>query len=445
MKPIKISFFLKKSAKSENKPIILKGNFGYKRHDPIKGKDIYEGLVYYTGYSCKFLEWNSDESIPYDKRLIVKLEDLEKKVRLTYETLLNENIKITPEIIKARLDGKKLNSSVIQQMNNSSIRIIEFIEKHIETNQSLSDGRKKHYKKLRLKLGDFEKLKGFYLTTEKLNEETYLEFIEYWKQTLNKANSVWSIHKDFKSALNKIRRKYKIEFYNPMELDNSSKPKQAEAARPFLTLEEAELILNYPTKFEKLKNIQFILATLIYSGCRYSDVFKILPENSYDKNGIQFDYAHYITQKKPQTEVIVPILKPLRRFYELSGGLPPRKISGEKFNQYVKELIREMRDDPKVRFDKEFKLSFTDENNKKRFENVYLSEKISSHIGRISFITNLIHLVPVTILTKITAHKLNDSSVIFTYNKISLIDNAILFIEELKRIYDNGKLKIELI
>lgn len=445
MKPIKISFFLKKSAKSDKKPIILKGNFGFKRHDPLKGKDIYESLACYTGESVAIEDWNNEAALPFDIRIIVRLEKLKEKLDLIYRTLCNESESVTPELLKAHFEGKSLEEKNTFKKNNSSVSIADFIETHIETNTKLSVGRIKHYKKLRLKLNEYEKRIGYNLTTDKLNEEIYLDFIEFWKKSLNKANSVWSIHKDIKSTLNKIRRKYKIEFYNPIDLADESKPKQAEAARPFLTLEEAELILNYSTSSEKLKNVQFILATLIYTGCRYSDVYKIIPENKYDKDGLKFNYAHYITQKKPQTEVIAPILKPLQRFYDLNGGNTPSRISDVKFNQYVKELICEMRDDPKVNFDKEFKLSFTDENNNKGFEVVRLSEKISSHIGRISFITNLIHLIPVTVLTKITAHKLKDSSVIFTYNKISLIDNTVLFVEELKRIQDMGRLKVELV
>lgn len=440
MKPIKISFYLKKSAKSAKKPIILKGNFGYKRYDPIKKKTKYESLVYYTGESVYAEEWNTKEGLPISPKIIVKLLEIREKVDFSYKTLINQQIEITPEKLKQQIEGK---NNI--KRNNNSIRIVSFIKQYIETNTKLSAGRIKHYKKLRRKLEQFEKLKGFYLTTDKLNEDYYIEFIEFWKISLNKANSVWSIHKDFKGALNKIRKKYKIDFYNPIDLSDESKPKQAEAPRPFLTLSEAEQILNYSPSSEKLRNVQFILATLIYSGCRYSDVHKVVPENNYNKNGLQFNYAHFITQKKPQTEVIVPILKPLQRFYDKNNGSPPRKISDVKFNKYVKELICEMRDNPKIKFDKKFKLAFTDKDNRKVFETVRLSQKISSHIGRISFITSLIHLMPITILTKITAHKLKDASVIFSYNKISLIDNAVLFVEELQRIQDNGKLKIKLV
>ncbi len=445
MKPIKISFFLKKSVKSDQKPIILKGNFGFKRYDPLKQKDKYESLVYYTGYSSSIDDWNTGESLPFDAKTVVKLEELSKKVEIIYKSLQSDGIEITPELLKTKLDSHKTKNRNTVKKRNSSVRITEFIEEYIETDKNLSEGRIKHYKKLRGKLGEYEELKGFNLTTDKLNEEIYKGFLDFWKPSLTKANSVWSIHKDFKSTLNKIRKKFKIEFYNPIDLDNNSKPKQAEAPRVFLTLAEAELILKYNPSNEKLRNVQFILATLIYTGCRFSDVYKILPEKSYDKKGIQFNYAHYITQKKPQTEVIAPILKPLQKFYDENDGQPPRKISSVKFNLYVKELICEMRDDPDVEFDKEFKLSYTDKNNKKKFETVLLSEKISSHIGRISFITGLIHLVPVTILAKITAHQINDSSVIFSYNKMGLLDNAVLFVEELNRIQDNGRLEVELV
>ena len=90
----------------------------------------------------------------------------------------------------------------------------------------------------------------------------------------------------------------------------------------------------------------------------------------------------------------------------------------------------------------EITLSYTNAHGKKEFVTQKLFDFVSSHIGRRSFITNLINFVPITVLSKITGHAnsipipefdLSDTSVIFKYNKISLIDNAARFVKELKQ------------
>jgi hypothetical protein len=85
-------------------------------------------------------------------------------------------------------------------------------------------------------------------------------------------------------------------------------------------------------------------------------------------------------------------------------------------------------------------MSYTDAKGIKKFEEKPLYRFVSSHTGRRSFITNLINFVPVTVLSKITGHSLTNQNVIFGYNKISLIDNAVLFVKELKRVaFSNPK------
>jgi hypothetical protein len=166
----------------------------------------------------------------------------------------------------------------------------------------------------------------------------------------------------------------------------------------------------------------------------------VIPEHEYSKDGITFRYARFITQKK-DTEVIIPILKPLSDALVENGGAIPYRYTEVGFNKNVKELIR------LCKIEDEITLSYTDSRGKRQFESKPFNKFVSSHTGRRSFITNLINFIPVTILTKITAHKLNDNSIIFGYNKISLLDNAVLFIRELKRVQKDQKdhFKFELI
>ncbi|MNJ82851.1 hypothetical protein D3C87_02630 [compost metagenome] len=189
-----------------------------------------------------------------------------------------------------------------------------------------------------------------------------------------------------------------------------------------------------------MRDTKLIFLTLLFTGCRYSDVFKVKPEFSYSKNGVSFDYARFITQKR-DVEVVIPILKPLKDAWKQNGGSIAHQYTEVAFNLNVKELIRLCEMEEKIT------LSFTNSRGKKEFETKPFHNFVSSHTGRRSFITNLINYVPVTILTKITSHQLKETSIIFGYNKTSLLENAVLFVKELTRLQKSNKdhFKIRLI
>lgn len=134
------------------------------------------------------------------------------------------------------------------------------------------------------------------------------------------------------------------------------------------------------------------------------------------------------TTQKTETEIICPILKPLQQIFDKNKGKPPRKVALHKLNSYLRELAMRSKLDEKVT------TYHTDSNGKKKSVKKKLHEFISSHTGRRSFITNLINFIPIPILTKITGHKLQDKNIIFAYNKMTLLENAAIFYNQLPRI-----------
>ncbi len=247
------------------------------------------------------------------------------------------------------------------------------------------------------------------------------------KLRLGRINSVWTVQKVFKATLHEITRKYKIKIFDPtLELSSKDKIQFANIDSIYLNFEQIKIIIDHEPSTDSLKNTKLILLTLLFTGCRESDVYKIQPNNTYCKNGISFNYARYFSLKT-DTEIIVPILKPLEDAFEKNGGNPAYPISQQKFNEYVKVLIEE------CELDEVVTTSFIDATGKKQFETKNLYDFVSSHIGRRSFVTNLINHIPITILTKITGHTLKDKSIIFGYNKISTLDNAVLFRKQLQQ------------
>lgn len=442
MSKLKISFVLKKY--SENKrQVLLYANFGYKEFDVLKKKYRYKPLRYYTGVKIENDKWNKEKKEPYDFETKKELEQVVQMLRSIFTYLQTEAKEITPELLKAELDKKlgRLSNRNTEIINSKkSIGIVQYIEDVLLKN---TNGRSsvtlKSYKELKNKLALFEKSNKIVLTTESLDEAVFLQFVDFLRKRLNKINSVWGEIKKLKAVLNEISRKYKISVFNPTtELAKKDKVSATNEDKIYLDFATIQKIIDYQPETDSLQNTKLILLCLLFTGCRFSDVFQIIPEYTYEKEEIKFRYARYI-DKKTGKDIIVPLLKPLEDAFCENNDVPPYNISGQKFNEYVK-LLAELSG-----LTDEVVLSFTNSYGKKEYEVKPFYKFVSSHIGRRSFITNLINYIPVTVLSKITGHSLTNKNVIFSYNKISLLDNAVMFVKELKRVQLNNQVDFPIV
>jgi integrase len=425
MRKLKSSFVLKKYSKEESL-VELYLNFGYKEYNAIKDKHYYKPLRYYTGIKVGNGEWDKVKKIPYDSKKLNELMNLDQTAHDIFNYLSKQEINITPDLLREELDKAIKGKTEVKAVFN----IREYIQKVmlVRNESQRSPVTLRNFNKLANKIEEFESEFGITFTIDNLNEELYLKFVNFHRAKFNRINTVWDLCKGLKTVLSEIRRKYKIEVFNPtIELAKGDKISARTEDKVYFNFSQIQKIIDYEPQNERLRNTKLILLTLVFSGCRYSDVFKILPEFTCDENEIQFRYARFIDQKTNK-DIIVPILEPLEQAYRENGGEPPYRISDVKFNKYVKELCKlaDLTD--------EVTLSYTDANGKKQYEVKQFYQFVTSHIGRRSFITNLINFIPITILTKITGHSIKDKSIIFSYNKISLLDNAVLFVKELKRV-----------
>ena len=416
--------FLLKTVKADEKPIILILNFGYKEYDALKDKTTYKPLKYYTGIKVSKILWDKDKKLPLEKKKLKDLLQIEQTAKDVYQTMLNNEENITTNTLRIELDLRLKKTTKAKQI----IRLVDYIREVIlKTDKTRSVGTLVLYKMVGNKIEDFEERKKLTITASNLDEKLFQLFMMDIRSQVNKINSVWNVQKTLKAVLNEIARKYKIDVFKISSLAQGQKVNSINEDKIYLNYDQIKTILDYETSSDELNNTKLILTTLLFTGCRYSDVFKIKPEFTYSKNGLEFKYTRFITSKT-DTEIIIPILKPLKDAYLKNNGQLPYKMTGSKFNSNVKDLVE------LTGLNEEITLSFTNSMGKKEFEVKKLYQFVSSHIGRRSFITNLINHIPITILTKITGHSLRDKNIIFGYNKISLLDNTVLFVKELKRL-----------
>ena len=423
---LKVHAYLK-SAKTDLKSIILKVSFGYKVKNALTGKISYKPLYYNSGVKVSRKNWNPAVNLPVKRRDIGEIISLEETIQHTYQHLTLTNKEITPELFGRELDiilGREVTEVT------SVILICDYIESQIETNTKRSENTRKQYKNLKNHLITFEKSIGTKLTTSNFDRKAFTMFMDEIRSKMNTLNSVWKIEKNLKSVLNDIRRNFRdIDVFDiKAELSLSERTSLISEDNIYLPYEQIQKIIDYKPKDDKYKNAKLILLTLLFTGCRYSDVFKIVPEFEQKDGSVAFQYAKFITDKGKGIEVVVPFLKPLLDAIKENNGKLPRTISNQKFNSYIKDVFEA------AKFDEVISLAYTDADGNKVFKSKPFYKMITSHIGRRSFITNLINHIPITILCKITGHTLKDKSIIFKYNKITLVQNAVLFMEELNRV-----------
>jgi integrase len=427
---LRINFALKSGMTGEI-PVLAILSFGCKEYDPIKQKTVYKKLRYYTGVKVKTFEWNAMEKMPYNKVLQSELLLLEKTMHEVYNVQRSLNDVVTYQTLKDALD-EKLRGKKRETVQR--IRIVDFIETEVLNAPDIKKWTKEGYKTLRKYLEQFEGVYGRPVYNHEFNEKVYRLFMaEVWMRN-NRYNSVTNVYKVLRATFNKIKRAYKVPVFNlTEELPKSEKQTNIKEPKVYLNFEQIQRVMHYIPKDEQQRNVKLILLTLIFSGCRYSDVFKIKPDHQYYKNGLKFHYARYITQKT-NTPVIAPILKPLADAIEENDGKPAEKLDQSEFNKKVKVLLRDcgLRD--------RITLTYTDSYGNKQFEEKEFCDFVSSHIGRRSFVTNLMSHVPHTILSKITGHEISDGAggisgdAIFGYNHINPEDSAVLFYRTLGRL-----------
>ena len=195
----------------------------------------------------------------------------------------------------------------------------------------------------------------------------------------------------------------------------------------YLTLDELETIKSYSGLSERLDNVRDWLLISCFTAQRISDFSRFGKDmiiEVKDQKLISFK------QTKGQKEIVIPLLPEVQQVLNKRGGEFPRKISDQRFNEYVKELCKI------IGFTQEIEGSVVknigDEKNKifRKVKGSYPKYMlVSSHIGRRSFATNLYGKIPTPLLMSATGHTTEKQ--FLEYIKIAEVDSAL----ELAKLY----------
>ena len=416
-----ITFTLKDKETKDLTPIIATIYYDYKRLRISTGKRIQPDYWLSTTQRAK----QSKKDFPEYPEFNEGLNNFVSEITSIYNRYLNDNDnkQPSPERLKELIDeklfpGKKNKNTVIDSFNAYYTAYVEKLPRQLnkKTNTYIAPKTIQNHKRTLDVLNAFKRKIPF----EKVDLDFYEDFKEHLKTEHGfSLNTIGKHIKNIKSVLIAASEDYKQVF-----VSKRFKSFSEETHKISLTVEEIQAIENTDLKGnEKLENVRDLFIIQCWTGLRFSDLYNLKPEHI-GNNSIR------ITQQKTRQTVATPILPPTRRILDkyITDGVQgvPRKISNQKFNDYVKELGQLV---------SELHATVTATVKEKGFsvtKDVPKYEAITTHTGRRSFATNQYKAgVPTKTIMMATGHK--SESEFFKYIRLSPEEHVQQMIDNYER------------
>lgn len=401
----KANFFLKEPTSKEETLVYLFFSFNNKR------------LKYSTGEKIKPTFWNPEKQRAKETQKFKEYPEfnsrLDKMIGKSfdiYRKLLNNDVLISLEVLKAEFDKEFRKNDLVSESKD----LFTFIKKFNEESKGIrNEGTLKTYSNTLRHLENFSLFKKAKFSFEDIDLDFYNSFISYLTNELGFAqNTVGTQIKNLKTFLNEATERginKNVEFKK-----RKFKKVSEDTDKLYLNQTELEklyqLDLSGNKKFEKVRDL-FIIGC--YTGLRFSDFTQIKPENIVDSNKIK------IKTQKTGEMVVIPLHPFVSEIMAKYDGSIPEPISNQKMNDYLKKIAKL---DELKEFKELIEVSIT-KGGKLVKSSTAKHDLIMTHTARRSFATNLfLAEVPAITIMKITGHKTEKS--FMRYIRISQEENA---------------------
>ncbi len=164
----------------------------------------------------------------------------------------------------------------------------------------------------------------------------------------------------------------------------------------YLTEEEIEKINKVELKLDYLDNARDWLIISCETGQRISDFMRF--NSSMIRHEGKVPLTEF-TQVKTEKIMAIPLSQRVRAILDKRDGEFPRKITDQRYNDYIKEVCRIAGINNKIKGSK------INKDIKRKESGIYPKyELITSHVGRRSFATNNYGKIPTPLLMNVTGH-----------------------------------------
>ncbi len=318
-------------------------------------------------------------------------------------------------IDKPKPSDKKWLSNILKEHYTPKVEakvypvfLVDFIDSYLEDKKALNDlkeSQRKRFTTTKNKLIKLEIATNKKYLIKDVNDifkADYIAYSEKLKYSINTQNNEF----DRIKTVCRYAQKKGIEVSNSLT-DKEFKISNEKAPKIYFELEEIEKIENVVLKHDYLENAKDWLLISVYSGQRISDFMRFTKHMiNTDENNRSFII---FTQVKTGHEMYLPVRTEIKNILDKRKGEFPRRISDQKYNDYIKEVCKEAGINTMCKGKK--RICITPEK-KKPTKNDYRDvlgdfekwEVTTSHIGRRTFATLNYGEIPTPDLMYFTGH-----------------------------------------
>ncbi|WP_159519538.1 site-specific integrase [Sunxiuqinia indica] len=244
------------------------------------------------------------------------------------------------------------------------------------------------------------------LDWNKIDVEFYYDFVRYLTKLGYSKNTIASRIKNLKVFCN---ASYERNLHQNIAYQ-SFKKQTEDSFNIYLNEEELASIFKLDLSDKPhLERVRDIFLVGCWTGCRFSDLFKVNKEN------ISGEFIH-LEQQKTQKRVIIPLHLVVKTILDKYNGKLPEMISNQKFNSYIKEVCKMAELKGKV------SKNIT-KGGERTAETLEKWQMVRSHTARRSFATNLYKSgFPSISIMAITGHKTEKA--FYSYIKVKEEEHA---------------------
>lgn len=353
-----------------------------------------------TNFAIDPLNWDSEEQRPY-KRLLKDIDFANLDTDLgTLKTDVLKNYNKSKGSVVIDFEWLKNIINPCDEEESLPEKLVDYISVYTEfKKRDVRPSTLAKCKVIKELLIRFETDRKAVVYIKDVNLEFKKDFEDYCISHDYKPNTVARAVRFFKTVCNFAKANGIQTHY---QLD-SIKAKYFKVENIYLNLSEIKKIeeLDKDKIADYLDNARDWLLISCYCGQRISDFLRFDKSMiRYEKNKVgQLKPLIEFTQVKTDKKMTIPLDNKIVVIMKKYNGGFPRKISDQKYNDYIKKVCKEAGIIEMINGTK-----FDSETKKKVTKSYEKWELVSSHIGRRSFATNKYGTIPTSFLKYITGH-----------------------------------------
>lgn len=417
-----INFYLKKAAPGEKSLIYMQVKYSGQK------------LVYSFGQKVAKSNWDkpkqrlkkSNKAVTADGQHLLNdlLDALEKEFTIAYNKEIKTGIP-APRTLKKHLDNYLYQN--LQENTNQEHTLFKLINRFVAgeikfRGRDKTKGSLNNYNSVLKHLVEFQKKKGYKVDFETITLDFFYQYVTFLKNTVKLSQN--TIAKDITLLKVFMSEAIDLGYTNNLQFKHK-KFTVSTVDTDAVYLTETEILALYRfdlSETPKLERVRDLFVFGCFTGLRFSDYSNIRPENVVEIEGDLF--IKLVTQKTQDLVIIpcTPVILELFKKYEGNYNKLPRTISGQKFNDYIRDACKAA--------------GMAETGRLSTGPGLQLWQCISSHTARRSFATNLyLQGFPTIDLMKITGHKTEKA--FLKYIRVTKLDTAKRLNEHNKRRWDN--------